>query len=73
MAYVYPAEMRGARDLMRRRTYLVRKRADLLSHIQNTNNQHNLPAFGRKIAYHVHRQGVAQQFSDPAVRMAIEV
>jgi transposase len=73
MAYVYPTEMRGARDLMRRRTYLVRKRADLLAHIQNSNSQHNLSAFGKKITYHVHRQGVAEQFEDPAVRKAIEV
>jgi transposase len=34
MAYVYPAEMRATRDLLRRRNYLTRKRADLLSHIQ---------------------------------------
>jgi len=73
MAYVYPSEMRATRDLMRRRTYLVRKRGDLLNHIQNTNSQWNLPEFGKKIAYHVHRQGVAQQFKDPAVRMGIEV
>ena len=73
LAYVYPAEMRGTRDLMRRRTYLVRRRADLLAHIQNTNSQWNLPAFGRKIAYRVHRQGVAEQFTDPAVQKSIEV
>ncbi len=42
MAYVYPAGMRATRDLLRRRTYLVRKRADLLAHIQNTNSQYNL-------------------------------
>jgi len=35
-AYVYPVEMRSTRDLLRRRTYLVRRRADLLGHIQNT-------------------------------------
>jgi len=39
-AYVYPAKMRATRDLLRRRNYLVRKRADLLSHIQNTNSQY---------------------------------
>jgi hypothetical protein len=44
IACVYPAEMRGAPDLMRRRTYLVRKRADLLTHIQNSNSQNNLAA-----------------------------
>ncbi len=54
-AYVYPPWMRATLDLMRRRTYLVRKRGDLLSHIQNTNSQCNLPEFGRKIANKVHR------------------
>jgi transposase len=73
MAYVYPAEMRATRDLMRRRTYLMRKRAELIAHIQNSNSQHNLPEFGRRIAYHCHRQGVAQQFNDPAVQRSIEV
>jgi len=73
MAYAYPAEMRSTRDLMRRRTYLVRKRADLLAHIQNTNSQWNLPAFGKKIAYKIHRQGVVDQFTDPAVQKSIEV
>ena len=35
-AYVYPAEMRATRDLLRRRCHLVRKRAELLAPIQNT-------------------------------------
>jgi transposase len=43
-AYVYPAEMRTTRDLLRRRNYIMRKRADLLAHIQNTNSQYDLPA-----------------------------
>ncbi len=72
-AYVYPARMRATRDLLRRRTYLVRRRADLLSHIQNTNSQCNLPEFGRKIAYQVHRAGVVEQFADPCVRKSIEL
>jgi transposase len=70
-AYVYPAPMRATRDLMRRRTYLVRKRADLLSHIQNTNSQYNFPEFGKKIAYKIHRQNVLERFTDPDVRMSI--
>ena len=41
-AYVYPAEMRATRDLLRRRTHLMRKRAELLAHVQNTNSQYNL-------------------------------
>src|SRR3990172_1072891 len=43
MAYVYPAEMRAPRDLLRRRCHLMRKRAELLTHIQNTTSQYNLP------------------------------
>lgn len=36
MAYAYPAAMRATRDLLRRRTHLVRKRAEFLAHIQTT-------------------------------------
>ena len=73
MAYVYPPEMRTTRDLLRRRTYFVRRRADLLAHIQNTNSQYNLPGFGRKIARKMHREGIADCFPDPAVQRSIEV
>ena len=33
-AYVYPAEMRATRDLLRRRTHLMRQRSELLAHVQ---------------------------------------
>ena len=35
-AYVYPKEHRSTRDLLRRRMKLMRERAELLAHIQNT-------------------------------------
>jgi transposase len=70
-AYVYPAPMRATRDLMRRRTHFVRKRAELISHIQNTNSQYNLPEFGKKVAHKIHRQDVLGQFEDPDVQMSI--
>lgn len=72
-AYVYPAEMRATRDLLRRRIHLMRKRAELLTHIQNTNSQYNLPEMGKKIAYKANRDGVAERFADPAVQKSIEV
>jgi transposase len=72
-AYVYPAAMRATRDLLRRRMYLMRKRAELLTHIQNTNSQYNLPDIGKKIAYKANRDGVAERFSEPAVQQSIEV
>jgi len=72
-AYVYPAEMRATRDLLRRRMHLTRKRAELLAHIQNTNSQYNLPEIGKKLAYKANRDGVAERFPEPAVRKSIEV
>ena len=72
-AYVYPAAMRATRDLLRRRTHLMRKRAELLTHIQQTNSQYNLPEIGKKIAYKANRDGVAERFPDPAVQKSIEV
>ena len=72
-AYVYPAEMRATRDLLRRRMHLMRHRAGLLAHIQNTNSQYNLPQIGKKLAYKANREGVAERFPDPAVQKSIEV
>jgi transposase len=70
-AYVYPAEMRATRDLLRRRCHLVRKRAELLAHIQNTNSQYNLPEIGKRLAHKANREGVEQHFPDPSVRKTI--
>jgi transposase len=72
-AYVYPAEMRATRDLLRRRMHLARKRGELLAHVQNTNTQYNLPAIGKKIAYKANREGVAERFPDPAVHKSVEI
>ena len=72
-AYVYPAAMRATRDLLRRRMYLTRKRAELLAHIQNTNSQYNLPEIGKKLAYKANRDGVAERFPDPAVQKSMAV
>jgi transposase len=72
-AYVYPAERRATRDLLRRRMHLAHKRGDLLAHVQNTNRQYNLPAMGKNIAYKANRDGVAERFADPAVQKSIDV
>src|SRR3990167_7288674 len=73
MAYVYPALMRSTRDLLRRRMHLMRKRSELLAHIQNTNSQYNLPEIGKKIAYKANREGVAERFEEPSVRKSMEM
>jgi transposase len=72
-AYAYPAGMRATRDLLRRRLHLVRKRGQLLAHLQMTAQQYNLPPLGKRIAYPANRQGVAEHFPDRAVRRSIDV
>ena len=72
-AYVYPAAMRATRDLMRRRNHLMRKRAELIAHIQNTNSQYNLPEFGKRISKKHERTDIAAQFSDPQVQKVVEL
>ena len=70
MAYVYPQKMRSTRDLMRRRNHLMRKRAELLAHIQNTASQYNLPPLGT-ISKARNRAGLLDTFDDPAVQMSV--
>jgi len=72
-ASVSPAAMRTTRDLLRRRTHLMRKRADLLAHGHHTNSQYHLPEIGQKIAYQANRAGGAERFDDAAVQQTIEV
>jgi len=52
--------MRATRDLLRRRLHLVRKRGQLLAHIQNTRAQYNRPEFERRLAYQANRDGVRE-------------
>jgi transposase len=73
MAYVYLPEMRATRDLLRRRCQLMRKRAELLAHMQNTKSQYNLPEFGKRLAYKANREGVEEHFPEPSVRKTIEM
>jgi transposase len=73
MAYVYPAEMRSTRDLLRRRMYFVHKRTEFLSHIQNTKSQYNLPDFKKRLDRKSNRISITEYFNDPAVRKSIEL
>lgn len=72
-AYLYPREMRGTRDLMRRRMHMMRKRAELLAHIHNTTSQYNLPEIGKNLRYAFNRDGIAERFTDASVRKSIEL
>jgi len=71
-AYVYPAEMRATRDLLRRRNHLMRKRSELITHIQNTVSQYNLAPFEtRRIQKPSERTDVLAHFPDPQVRNSV--
>ena len=70
-AYVYPPQMRATRDLLRRRCHLVNRRAELITHIQNTISQYNLPPFEGKIGKRGAREGLLAHFPDPQVRNSI--
>lgn len=70
-AYVYPAEMRATRDLMRRRLHFVRQRGQLLAHIQNTHHQYNQAAPGKRISYRSNREGIGEGFEDPSIRESL--
>lgn len=71
--YVYPPAMRATRDLLRRRLHFTRKRAELLTHIENTNSQYNLPAFTKKLTYRGNRTGVVDRFVEASVQKTIAV
>jgi len=70
-AYVYPQKMRATRDLLRRRNHLMRKRAELYAHIQNTRSQYNLPNSLGCIAKPQNREGIVERFEDPSVQNMI--
>lgn len=72
-ASVSPAEMRATRDLLRRRRHLMRQRAELLTHVQQTHSPYPLPEIGTKIAYKTNRPGVAERWAAPAVPKSVEV
>jgi transposase len=73
--YVYPKGMRETRDLLRRRTYLVRRRAEALTHLVNTNSQYNLPPLAKKLAYAANRAelDLPARFTDPSVKRNVEL
>ena len=54
LAYDYPSEMRGTRDLLRRRHSFVRRRAGTYTHLQNTLNSHG---FTKPFRADVRRKG----------------
>ena len=72
-AFVYPAKLRGTRDLVRRRNSLMRERAQLMSHIQNTAYQYNLFIKLGDLKVPMHREGIAELFEDKSVQLSMQL
>ncbi len=72
LAYVYPKGMRETRDLLRRRSYLVHKRSELITHLEILNAQNNLPPFGKKLGYAANRAAlnIPDRFTHPSLQMS---
>src|SRR5262249_4960967 len=69
-AYVYPQGLRATCDRLRRRTFLGRRRAELLAHLVNTNSPYNLPPLTQKLGDAANRTEIdlPARFADPSVR-----
>ncbi len=72
LAYAYPKAKRQTRDLLRRRSFFVRQRAQLIAHVVNTNTQFNLPPLSKKLTYAANRTPeVLDRFTDPSTRLMV--
>jgi transposase len=72
LAYAYPHERRGLRDLLRTRLRLVRQRAELYGHIHTVRRQLNLEAVGSDVKYKSKRDAAAQDITDPHTKRGVE-
>jgi transposase len=72
LAYAYPKERRGLRDLLRARLRLVRQRAVLYGHVHTARRQANLPPVSSDVKYKSKRAGLTADIADPFVRRRVE-
>lgn len=73
IAYVYPKAMRVTRDLLRRRTKIMRHGADLKAHVSNTFSQYNFHPPNVQLRYPCDREQVRNWFDDPAINHNIDM
>ena len=71
LAYNYPAETRATRDLLRRRTYVMRHGSELKAHVVNTDSQYNLPAQSLNLKNVSAREGLRHYYDDAVVQRMI--
>lgn len=72
LAYAYPKERRGLRDLLRARLRLVRQRAELYGHVHTARRQANLPPVASAVKYQSKRAAITADIADPFVRRRVE-
>src|SRR5262245_36567717 len=72
LAYAYPKERRGLRDLLRARLRLVRQRAELYGHVHTARRQANLPPVSSDVKYKSKRAAITADVADPFVRRRVE-
>lgn len=72
-AYDYPRKMRSTRDLLRRRTHLVRKRSELKAPVANTISQYNLPSLGSSLKYKYTREQTQDLFDDKSAQRTVDL
>jgi transposase len=72
LAYAYPKERRGLRDLLRARLRLVRQRAELYGHVHTARRQANLPPVSNDVKYKSKRAAICADIADPFVRRRVE-
>jgi len=72
LAYAYPRERRGLRDLLRARLRLVRQRAELYGHVHTARRQANLPPASSDVKYKSKRAAITADITDPFVRRRVE-
>jgi len=77
VSFVYPKERRATRDLMRRRSHYVRRRAEAMAHIRMVNMQYNGPPIQGALAVKKNRQQLTEQLSqrfiDPSAQMSVTI
>jgi transposase len=71
LSYVYPREMRATRDLVRRRMFLVRRRGELLAHVQLMNQQYNHDPFEKMLKYAGNRCDVLDRFAESSAQLNV--
>src|SRR6266540_6907042 len=72
LAYAYPKERRGLRDLLRARLRLVRQRAELYGHVHTARRQANWPPVSSDVQYQSKRAAITADLADPFVRRRVE-